>query len=159
MRLRFWCGSWEFLYCAALSGRAIRLRAARGRDHALADGRNRAYPGSATGAHRRSPRSTAVFGSGRSQRLNPLSSIYGGAVRARNALYDWKIVRAQRLQGAIVSIGNISAGGSGKTPFVLLLGGLLQQRGIKFDILSRGYGRTSKGVRLVDPAGLPHEFG
>ena len=91
--------------------------------------------------------------------MNPLSSIYGGVVRARNALYDWKIVRAQRLQGAIVSIGNISAGGSGKTPFVLLLGGLLQQRGIKFDILSRGYGRTSKGVRLVDPAGLPHEFG
>jgi tetraacyldisaccharide 4'-kinase len=36
---------------------------------------------------------------------------------------------------------------------------LLKTRGIKFDVLSRGYGRSSKGVRLVDPAGLPQEFG
>jgi tetraacyldisaccharide 4'-kinase len=42
---------------------------------------------------------------------------------------------------------------------VLLLGELLKARGVKFDVLSRGYGRQSKGVRLVDPAGLPQEFG
>jgi tetraacyldisaccharide 4'-kinase len=59
----------------------------------------------------------------------------------------------------VVSVGNLSAGGSGKTPFVLLLGELLKARGIKFDVLSRGYGRRSKGVLLVDPAGLPQEFG
>jgi tetraacyldisaccharide 4'-kinase len=59
----------------------------------------------------------------------------------------------------VVSVGNLSAGGSGKTPFVILLGGSLKARGIKFDVLSRGYGRKSKGVRLVDPAGLPQEFG
>jgi tetraacyldisaccharide 4'-kinase len=41
----------------------------------------------------------------------------------------------------------------------MLLGELLKTRGIKFDVLSRGYGRQSKGVRLVDPAGLPQEFG
>jgi tetraacyldisaccharide 4'-kinase len=91
--------------------------------------------------------------------LNPLSAIYGGAVRARNALYDRGVLRARRLQGAVVSVGNLSAGGSGKTPFVLLLGDLLKARGIKFDVLSRGYGRRSRGVRLVDPAGLPQEFG
>jgi tetraacyldisaccharide 4'-kinase len=91
--------------------------------------------------------------------LNPLSLIYGGVVGLRNALYDRKILRAQRLQGPVVSVGNLSTGGSGKTPFVLLLGSLLKQRGIKFDVLSRGYGRKSKGVRLVDPAGLPQEFG
>jgi len=50
-------------------------------------------------------------------------------------------------------------GGSGKTPFVLLLGELLKQRGIKFDILSRGYGRRSRGVLLVDPSGSAREFG
>jgi tetraacyldisaccharide 4'-kinase len=59
----------------------------------------------------------------------------------------------------VVSVGNLSAGGSGKTPFVLLLGELLKARAVKFDVLSRGYGRTSTGVRLVDPAGLPQEFG
>jgi tetraacyldisaccharide 4'-kinase len=41
----------------------------------------------------------------------------------------------------------------------MLLGDLLKARGIKFDVLSRGYGRRSKGVLLVDPAGLPHQFG
>jgi tetraacyldisaccharide 4'-kinase len=91
--------------------------------------------------------------------LNPLAAIYGAVVRTRNALYDRGILRARRLQGPVVSVGNLSAGGSGKTPFVILLGELLKARGIKFDVLSRGYGRKSSGVRLVDPAGLPHEFG
>lgn len=91
--------------------------------------------------------------------MNPLSAIYGGVVGARNALYDGGVFRARRLQGAVVSVGNLSAGGSGKTPFVLLLGELLKARGIKFDVLSRGYGRESRGVRLVDPEGLPREFG
>jgi tetraacyldisaccharide 4'-kinase len=91
--------------------------------------------------------------------LNPLSAIYGGVVRARNALYDRGALRARRLQGAVVSVGNLSAGGSGKTPFVLLLGELLKARAVKFDVLSRGYGRTSTGVRLVDPAGLTQDFG
>jgi tetraacyldisaccharide 4'-kinase len=91
--------------------------------------------------------------------LNPLSAIYGGVVRARNALYDRALWRTRRLHGAVVSVGNLSAGGSGKTPFVMLLGELLKARAIKFDVLSRGYGRSSKGVRLVDPAGLPQEFG
>jgi len=91
--------------------------------------------------------------------LNPLSAIYGGVVGARNALYDGGVFRARRLHGAVVSVGNLSAGGSGKTPFVLLLGELLKARGIKFDVLSRGYGRESRGIRLIDPAGLPREFG
>lgn len=78
---------------------------------------------------------------------------------ARNALYDAGHLRARRLQGAVISVGNLSAGGSGKTPFVVLLGELLKARGIKFDVLSRGYGRSSRGVLLVDPAGLPQQFG
>ncbi|HXJ85809.1 MAG TPA: tetraacyldisaccharide 4'-kinase [Candidatus Binatia bacterium] len=81
------------------------------------------------------------------------------AVWARNALYDKGRLRAQRLQGPVVSVGNLSAGGSGKTPFVMLLGELLKARGIKFDVLSRGYGRKSRGVLLVEPAGLPGQFG
>ena len=91
--------------------------------------------------------------------MNPLSGIYGGVVRARNELYERGLLRSRRLQGPVVSVGNLSAGGSGKTPFVILLGELLKARGIKFDVLSRGYGRRSRGVRLVDPAGLPQEFG
>jgi tetraacyldisaccharide 4'-kinase len=91
--------------------------------------------------------------------LNPLSAIYGGIIGARNALYSRGLLRSRRLKGAVVSVGNLSAGGSGKTPFVLLLGELLKARGMKFDVLSRGYGRSSRGVLLVDPAGLPQQFG
>src|SRR5580658_6531823 len=91
--------------------------------------------------------------------FNPLSSIYGAAVGVRNVLYDRGWFDSQALSGPVISVGNISAGGSGKTPFVILLGELLRARGIPFDVLSRGYGRKTSGVLEVDPAGLPQEFG
>jgi tetraacyldisaccharide 4'-kinase len=74
-------------------------------------------------------------------------------------LYDRGVLRARRLSGTVVSVGNLSAGGSGKTPFVLLLGELLKARGIEFDVLSRGYGRTTRGVLIVDPGGSSRDFG
>ena len=91
--------------------------------------------------------------------VNPLSALYGAGVGLRNRLYDNGTLRTHKLQGPVVSIGSISAGGAGKTPFLIMLGELLKQRGIAFDVLSRGYGRKSKGVKLVDPAGSPQEFG
>jgi tetraacyldisaccharide 4'-kinase len=91
--------------------------------------------------------------------MNPLSLIFGAGVRLRNGLYDGRVLRARRLQGATISVGNLSVGGSGKTPFVLLLGRMLKERGIKFDVLSRGYGRQTKGVLLVEPGGAAREFG
>ncbi len=91
--------------------------------------------------------------------MNPFSIIYGAVVRARNALYDRGRLPSHHLEGPVVSVGNLSAGGSGKTPFVMLLGELLRARGVKFDVLSRGYGRQSRGVLLVDPSGLPQQFG
>ena len=91
--------------------------------------------------------------------LNPLSAIYGGAVAARNALYDRRWLPAHTLPGSVISVGNLSVGGSGKTPFVILLGELLKARGIRFDVLSRGYGRRTRGVLQVDPGGLPRDFG
>src|SRR6202522_1130273 len=92
-------------------------------------------------------------------KIDYASGIYGAAIAARNGLYERGWLRARRLQGPVVSVGNISAGGSGKTPFVILLGELLRARGIPFDVLSRGYGRKTSGVLEVDPAGLPQEFG
>jgi len=91
--------------------------------------------------------------------MNLLSSLFGLGVQARNALYDHGTLRARRLQGPVISIGNLSVGGSGKTPFVILLGELLKARSLKFDILSRGYGRQTRGVALVDPGGSARDFG
>jgi tetraacyldisaccharide 4'-kinase len=88
-----------------------------------------------------------------------LAHIFGSAVRTRNALYERGVFHPRRLQGPVISIGNLSVGGSGKTPFVLLMGELLKARGIQFDVLTRGYGRSSRGVAEVDPGGLPHDFG
>lgn len=91
--------------------------------------------------------------------MSLLSTLFGAGVQARNALYDRGTLRARRLRGPTISIGNLSVGGAGKTPFVILLGQLLQARGISFDVLSRGYGRSSRGVGFVDPQGSPRDFG
>jgi tetraacyldisaccharide 4'-kinase len=90
---------------------------------------------------------------------NLLSALYGGVVAVRNAGYDRGWLRARPLRGPVISVGNISAGGAGKTPFVILLGELLQARGIRFDVLSRGYGRATRGVLAVDAGGLARDFG
>jgi tetraacyldisaccharide 4'-kinase len=91
--------------------------------------------------------------------VNPLSAIYGAVSATRNGLYDRRLLRAHRLRGPVVSVGNLSVGGSGKTPFVILLGEQLQKRGVAFDILSRGYRRETRGIALVDPSGTATAFG
>ena len=91
--------------------------------------------------------------------MNPASGLFGAAVMVRNALYDGGIFRQHRLQGPVVSIGNLCVGGTGKTPFAQLMGDLLMARGIAFDILTRGYGRSSTEIKVVDPKGSPRQFG
>jgi tetraacyldisaccharide 4'-kinase len=90
--------------------------------------------------------------------MNPLSATYATLASLRNRLYDTGFFSG-RLQGPVVSVGSLSAGGAGKTPFVILLGRLLQQRGIPFDVLSRGYGRRTRGSFMVDPKGHAAEYG
>ena len=91
--------------------------------------------------------------------MNPLAALYGAAVRARNELYDRRALTLSHLQGPVVSIGNLTVGGSGKTPFLILLGELLKEHSILFDVLSRGYRRMTTGVVPVDPLGAPREYG
>jgi len=91
--------------------------------------------------------------------VNPVSAIYGAVVGARNLLYDRGVLPARALRGPVVSIGNLSVGGAGKTPFLILLGELLKARRVKFDVVSRGYSRETRGVLLVDPGGSSREFG
>jgi len=91
--------------------------------------------------------------------MNPLSGIYGAATALHNSLFDHGVLRTRRLMRPVVSVGNLSAGGSGKTPFVIALGELLKQREITFDVLSRGYRRKTRGVLMVDPGGGASDFG
>lgn len=64
-----------------------------------------------------------------------------------------------RLHFPVISIGNLSTGGSGKTPLVITLARALQQRGFAVDVLSRGYGRSSTVALRVDPSGTTADFG
>src|ERR1700692_3875850 len=91
--------------------------------------------------------------------MNPLTGLYGAASALRNTLFDRGILPSRRLEQPVVSVRNVSVGGSGKTPFVIALGELLQARGIRFDVLTRGYHRKSHGVLVVDPDGNAADFG
>lgn len=89
--------------------------------------------------------------------LAPLETIYGAGLRAKNNCYDRHA--PQRLTWPVVSVGNLSVGGAGKTPLVILLAGLLAREGFNVDVLSRGYGRSGRGIERVDAAGDPRHFG
>lgn len=91
--------------------------------------------------------------------LLPFTPLYSAAVAVKNAAYDHGFVKPKRLAWPVISVGNISVGGSGKTPFVIALAKLLQSRGRQVDVLSRGYGRSSDAVKRVDPAGDAERFG
>lgn len=81
----------------------------------------------------------------------PLSVVYFVAVQIRNGLYSCRWIRSQSLDVPIISVGNLTTGGTGKTPACLWLVQELEQRGLKVGILSRGYKRRGSRV-IVMPA-------
>jgi tetraacyldisaccharide 4'-kinase len=81
--------------------------------------------------------------------LQPLSWLYGALVRARRRAYRSGLLKSVRVACPVVVIGNLTVGGTGKTPLTLWLAGALRARGIEVGILSRGYGRRGTGVREV----------
>ena len=80
--------------------------------------------------------------------LLPLSWLYGIGVRFRNMMFDIGILKSRRYDIPIISVGNITVGGSGKTPHVEYLISLLEKRA-KVAVLSRGYKRKSRGYVLA----------
>ncbi len=81
--------------------------------------------------------------------LLPLSFIYGSIIAIRNKLFDYGILKTHEFRIPIISIGNITVGGTGKTPHVEFLVDLLKEQ-FKIAVLSRGYKRKSKGFVLAD---------
>lgn len=81
--------------------------------------------------------------------LLPLSHLYGTGVALRLALYRRGLFRVRSAARPVVSVGNVAAGGTGKTPFVRWLAGELLRRGRHPSILTRGYGRSSRGTVVV----------
>jgi len=77
--------------------------------------------------------------------------VYGVAVKGRNELYDRGVLASEAPPLPTISVGNLTAGGTGKTPVVLHLAGRLLAEGTPVGVLSRGYGRTEHGLRIVLP--------
>jgi tetraacyldisaccharide 4'-kinase len=90
---------------------------------------------------------------------DPLTWLFRQMVRARNARYDRGRAEVRKLRLPVISVGNLSVGGSGKTPFVQTLGRWLNAQGVAYDILTRGYGRESHGVLMVETLGTAATFG
>jgi tetraacyldisaccharide 4'-kinase len=91
--------------------------------------------------------------------LIPLVPIYRLALALRELRLRSGLEQVRRLHYPVVSVGNLSTGGSGKTPLTIALAQALAVRGLHVDILSRGYGRKSKLASRVDPNGAAEDFG
>ncbi len=91
--------------------------------------------------------------------LLPFTPLYAAALRWKNRRFDEHRSVVRHLRWPVISVGSISAGGAGKTPFLIALAGLLREMGYAPDVLSRGYGRSTKGVMQVDSRGSAEAFG
>ncbi len=90
--------------------------------------------------------------------LYPLSLLYGLIVGIRNFLFDMNIIKSHSFQIPIIAVGNITVGGTGKTPHVEYLVRLLHHR-FKIATLSRGYKRKSSGFILADDNATASQIG
>ena len=90
--------------------------------------------------------------------LLPLSLIYGIVVYIRNKLFDMGILPATEFNLPVISVGNITAGGTGKTPVIEYLTDLLKKE-FEVAVLSRGYKRKTSGFLLADENSSPAEIG
>jgi tetraacyldisaccharide 4'-kinase len=79
----------------------------------------------------------------------PLGWVYGRIMQLRNAMYDRGILRSYSIGAKNISVGNITTGGTGKTPLVAYVATLLAENGEKVCVLSRGYGRQNKNERVL----------
>lgn len=91
--------------------------------------------------------------------LAPFVPLYRFGVRLRGHGFDSGRKQVWALERPVVSIGNLSTGGAGKTPLTIALARGLAAKGFSVDVLSRGYGRSGKDVARVQREGRPRDFG
>ena len=92
--------------------------------------------------------------------LSPAEAIYRVVVAGRGVLYDWRVLRAENFSVPVLSIGNLSVGGTGKTPVAAWFASRLSAKGVKPGIVLRGYGgdetivhqRLNEGVPVIAAA-------
>ncbi|MDR1813909.1 MAG: tetraacyldisaccharide 4'-kinase [Tannerella sp.] len=90
--------------------------------------------------------------------ISPLALLYGFVTGIRNMLFDMKILPSEKFPIPIICVGNLSVGGTGKTPFTEYLTALLLKH-YRVATLSRGYKRRTKGFRIVEVGSYADEAG
>jgi len=90
--------------------------------------------------------------------LSPISFFYGIGIAIRNKLFDWGVLSAERFPVPVICVGNLSAGGTGKTPHTEYLVQLLRKK-YKIAVLSRGYKRKTNGFILARPDNTSLDIG
>jgi tetraacyldisaccharide 4'-kinase len=83
--------------------------------------------------------------------LQPLAWAYGSAMALRRRAYARGLFASHRLARPVIVVGNLTVGGTGKTPLTVWLATSLRERGLKVGIVSRGYGRSETAPRSVEP--------
>ncbi|MHA7602612.1 tetraacyldisaccharide 4'-kinase [Alicycliphilus sp. T452] len=91
--------------------------------------------------------------------LWPLSLLYGALTALRRALYRARLLRSERLPVPVIVVGNVIAGGAGKTPVTLAVVRHLRAAGWRPGVVSRGYGRATDDCREVPPTASAAEAG
>jgi tetraacyldisaccharide 4'-kinase len=91
--------------------------------------------------------------------MMPLSAVYGVIVRIRRSAYSLRLARSTPLSCPVVVVGNLTVGGTGKTPLVCWLAGQLIELGFKPGVVSRGYGGSSRAARLVQASDSSDQVG
>ncbi len=105
-------------------------------------------------AHWQRPRPSLL-----SRALQPLSWLYGAAAAIDRGLFDAGLRQRERTPRPLIVVGNLLAGGAGKTPTVIALVELLRQHGRRPGVISRGYGRRGDSVHVVDDRSSAAEVG
>ena len=96
------------------------------------------------------------YGGGRAGAwLQPLAALFGAVAGSRRAAYRRGWLIARRAAHPVVIVGNLTVGGSGKTPLVIWLVNALKSRGIRAGIISRGYGGTARAALRITAASDP----
>jgi tetraacyldisaccharide 4'-kinase len=91
--------------------------------------------------------------------LFPVSLVYRALARSRWQAFAWGLLKIQRVEALVVVVGNVVAGGAGKTPTVIALVQHLQSLGYAVGVISRGYGRSGTACTEVAPDASPHHTG
>jgi tetraacyldisaccharide 4'-kinase len=103
---------------------------------------------------------SAWYGSGRAPWwTRPLATLYGGVIRLRGMLYRAGVLRSVRLPAPVIVIGNLSVGGTGKTPLTIAVVAALRTRGYRPGVVSRGYGGSQREPLLLGDTPNPAQVG